>query len=435
MKHFRYCGAAGTALILILFVLSCGCGDYVPNHDVIVIGLNPDGTQAWSRTLDEGYDDVASDIVETSEGNLVIAAGSGSRQYESPVPKLIRLGRDGTLISEIPCPSMTFDLTSLVRAGEGTFAASNLNGKVGFFDQNGNLVSVTETGMNGVWSLAVAPAGGIAVAGQSWEQYPAGSIAEYDENGTVSTRAPLASETVETPGCRETVLEAGDRKIPVTECVAPMRSASQAAVTLLDRNGSIAWQRGYGAYGLESFWSIAAPGDGSGYYLGAFGPREDGSRHRYAARISGSGSIEWVTDLGPATLSYPSQWDTRQDRIRMIFSGEYTQADGSVTVRPEAVEFDSDGKIIARQEIAGSRIITPTSDGGFFSAGIATGHEPAAYSAMSGYAGGDLHALKLRDDGSVDWDRVVGDGTADTVRKVIQTADGGFIILAERQNR
>ena len=126
--------------------------------------------------------------------------------------------------------------------------------------------------MTGVWALAATAGGGIAAAGQSWTQYPTGSVPVYDTNGTLVTRAPLPNETVVTPGCRETILMAGEREIPVTECAAPMRTASQAAVTLLDRNGSILWQKGYGASGLESFWSLAAAdgaqGTDRGHVLG-----------------------------------------------------------------------------------------------------------------------------------------------------------------------
>jgi hypothetical protein len=53
---------------------------------------------------------------------------------------------------------------------------------------------------------------------------------------------------------------------------------------------------------------------------------------------------------------------------------------------------------------------------------------------MTGNAGGKIHAMKFRADGSREWDRPVGDGTANTIQTVIQTADGGYVILALRQN-
>jgi hypothetical protein len=424
------------SLLLVLLVLSCGCGDYVPNHDVIIIGMYPDGTLAWSRTLDNGFDDVAADIVEAGNGDLMIAAGSGSKKFESPEPKLVRLAPGGTLRSEHPCPSLNGVFTSLIQTSEGDFAGSTIQGNVGRFDREGALNVVTATDMPTVWALAPAPDGGIAVAGQSVQMYPAGSVPVYGANGNVSTRAPLPNESVEKPMCRETILKAGDRKIPVTECVATFMSANQAALTLINRNGTIVWQKGYGAYGLESAWSLAAAEDGKGFYMSAFGRSDDGNaNHRYAVHLDSEGSVDWITDLGLATQYYPSQWDVRAGMVRTIIPQEYV-VNNSVGIRPELVTFDASGEITGRQEIYGGRIITPTADGGFFSAGFSTegddsGYSDAAYGRTSGI---ELHALKFRADGSQEWDRIVGDGTADHIRRVIQTTDGGYVIVATREN-
>lgn len=279
-----YCPTVAV-LLIVLFILTCGC-DYVPNHDIIVIGLHPDGSMEWTRTLDAGFDDTASDIIETNDGELVIAAGNASRKYESPSPKLTRLAADGTLLSDILCPSLFGELTSVIQTRDGNLSAATYDGEVGRFDRDGNLIGTTATGMSGVWALAATAEGSVAVAGQSWTQYPTGSIPVYGANGTLSARDPLPNETVVTPGCYETILEAGNREIPVTECAAPVRSISQAAVTLIDRNGTIIWQRGYGASGLESFWSLAAAEGDQGYYLSAFGnvagPDGNPVNHRYA---------------------------------------------------------------------------------------------------------------------------------------------------------
>ena len=427
--------APAIVALLVLFMLSCGCGDYVPNHDVIVIKLHPDGTPAWTRTLDNGFDDIAGDIIELSGGDLVIAGGNASRRYEAPVPKLTRLSGSGAILSETPCPAMGGELTSLALTTDGNLTTASYNGDVAFFDRAGNLMTVAPTGLSGVWMLEPAPDGGVAVAGVISQQYPAGSVASYDANGSLITRAPFANETVETPGCRETVIGAGDRKIPVTECVGPGRSTEQGAVAVLDRNGTIAWQKGYGAYGFASAWSIAADGD-DGYYVGGYGSGPDGSSgHRLAARISSNGSKLWVADLGPAFSYYPAPWIVRPGSVQEIIPAGYAMGNNSIGTRPEIVMFGSNGRIAGRLGISGSRILVPTSDGGYFSAGFPAGTGKDDYTEMTGTGGGKLHALKFRADGSREWDRVAGDGSADTVVAIIPARDGGYVILAERQNR
>jgi len=438
MRAVPYSPLAVMSAILVLLVLSCGCGDYVPNHDIIVIALHPDGTEAWSRTIDTGYDDVASDIIETGTGDLTIAAGNATGRYRSTTPELIRLSRNGTVLAEIPCPTLHGELTALIRTSDGNLSAATYDGRVGRFDPGGNLTSVTETGMTGVWSLSPGPDGGVAAAGALSQLYPAGSVVSYSENGSVSPRAPLANETVETPGCRETVLEAGDKKIPVTECVAPYRTAEQAAVTLTARNGTILWQRGYGAYGPESAWSIAVGEGGDGYYIDAQGPAEGGGlAHRTAfLHIRENGSVDWITEGEPVVLWYPAYWDVSGGRVRAIIPAQYTDGNSSIVIRPAVVTFEENGTITDRQDLfAVSRIVIPTADGGYFSAGFSPAKDGSAYRDTGAYGGDVAHALKVRANGSREWETAITDVRPDTIEKVIQTSDGGYVILATRQNR
>jgi len=438
MRTLPYSAVAVTAAILVLLVFSCGCGDYVPNHDIIVIALHPDGTESWSRTLDTGYDDVASDITETANGDLMIAAGNATGRYGSTTPKLIRLSRNGTVLAELPCPVLPGELTALIRTSDGNLSAATLGGQVGRFDPGGRLTGVTDTGMTGVWSLAPAPEGGIVAAGSLTGNYPAGSVVVYNEDGTVSTRPPLANETVETPGCRETVLEAGDKKIPVTECVGPLQTSGQAAVTLISRNGTVIWQRGYGAYGPESVWSVVAGEGGNGYYIDAQGPAEgSGLAHRTAfLHIRENGSVDWIARGEPVVLWYPAYWNVGQGRVRAIIPAQHTEGNSSIVIRPEVVTFGENGTITGRQElIVASRIVIPAADGGYFSAGFSPAKEGFAYRDTGAYGGDEAHALKVRADGSREWETAITDVRPDTIEKVIQTSDGGYVILATRQNR
>ena len=430
--------APAVVLCLLLLTLAAGCGDYVPNHDIIVLKLGPDGSQSWSRTPDSGFDDTAGDILEARDGTLVVGAANGSRRYGGPVPELVLLGADGSVLAEKPCPPLAGEITGLARSPDGTLWATTYDGNVGRFSPGGDLLGMTSTGLTGVWSLAAVPDGGVLAAGQEQTMYPAGSVPVYDANGTVSTRAPIPAESVVTPGCRVTILNASDRRISVTECVAPSGSAFQAAATLMDRNGSIVWIRGYGASGLESFWSAAAAPGGSGYFLSAFShaapPGGEPVNHRYAVFVHGDGRAGWITDLGGANLSFPSPWAIRDGQVRLIVPEEHPGPDNNIMIRPEAVELDIGGNVTGRTAIPSSRIITPTADGGYFSAGFP---DPAyGLTDMTSTSGGkkELRIMKFSADGTQEWHRSVGDGTPDTVVKVIQTSDGGYVLLLLRQN-
>jgi hypothetical protein len=433
--------AALAVILLTLLIFTCGCGDYVSNHDVIVIRLAHDGSTAWTRTLDTGFDDVAGDIAEAPGGVLIIAGGNASRLYESPVAKLTRLAADGSMLSDIPCPGVRGEFVALAIAPDGTMAASSYNGEVALIGRDGRILTTTETGLSGFWSLSPSADGGFVVAGQSWDQYPAGTVPEYDANGTLSTRVPQGGEVVITPGCRETIIGTGDRKVAVTECAAPVMTTEQAALVFLDRNGTIVTRHGYGASGLGSFWSIAPAADGGGYYLSAFsraaGPDGFFGNRRYAAYIRSDGTPGWISDLGAGTQYFPSVWDIRQDSVRAIIPAEYDTGDNSTGTRPELLAFGPGGEVTGRQLLNASRIITPARDGGFFSAGVPVTTGASGY--YDGLSGSDprneLHAIKLSADGAVEWDHVVLKGMDGTIVRALATADGGYAILALRQNR
>ena len=60
-----WCAAILTMLVVVL-TASTGCTglDYVPNHDIVVLKLTPDGSIEWTKVIDNGFDDEAEDVVE-----------------------------------------------------------------------------------------------------------------------------------------------------------------------------------------------------------------------------------------------------------------------------------------------------------------------------------------------------------------------------------
>jgi hypothetical protein len=80
-------------------------------------------------------------------------------------------------------------------------------------------------------------------------------------------------------------------------------------------------------------------------------------------------------------------------------------------------------------------ITTWTDDGGYFSAGFPsmTG-SPGYGEAIYGRADRPLHAIRLDPNGTLSWDREIRGVVVNYVEKVIQTSDGGYVILAMREN-
>ena len=98
---------------------------------------------------------------------------------------------------------------------------------------------------------------------------------------------------------------------------------------------------------------------------------------------------------------------------------------------------DPTGQVIGNISMMGSRVFNGTSDGGYVSVGVpvARGDENYVSSLSSGpHACTTFHALRLDPRGNPVWIRPLSLGTIREVKRVIQTSDGGYAILAMTEN-
>jgi hypothetical protein len=81
--------------------------------------------------------------------------------------------------------------------------------------------------------------------------------------------------------------------------------------------------------------------------------------------------------------------------------------------------------------IAGS-----TNDGGYIAAGF-PGTTRLLWDAPVRERGqeGTLHIVKLRMDGSIDWDRAVQGPVVNSVSQIMQTSDGGYVLVCGNDKR
>lgn len=110
--------------------------------------------------------------------------------------------------------------------------------------------------------------------------------------------------------------------------------------------------------------------------------------------------------------------------------------DGHFNNNPVDAHLDFSGDVKKTRPVNSGVIITWTGDGGYFSAGFPIGGGFTGYTESVYGQGGTntLHAMKLDSDGKMVWDRGIADVRANYVKKVIQTSDGGYAILALKEN-
>lgn len=208
-------------------------------------------------------------------------------------------------------------------------------------------------------------------------------------------------------------------------------------VVRLAPDGAIDWERQYDDHDLFSVVSLAGESAGMGFLLAGEGTLANDS---YSTRLlvlclDPDGTPGQVTLFGEAT-SFP--WSVRMKSdprgYRILYQPIRISQENYYRSVVDAV-LDREGRELEDRTIDASIAVTWTKNGGYFSVGIPPGEKRAGYDVSCALNGRcPFHARIFNSQGTLILDRVLPSTTFNEVKKVVQTADGGYAILALRQN-
>jgi uncharacterized delta-60 repeat protein len=196
----------------------------------------------------------------------------------------------------------------------------------------------------------------------------------------------------------------------------------------LDAYGNVLWQKSYGGTGTDSLRDARLCPDGGAILAGysdSFGMAEDDV---WILRLDSSGSTIWQSLCGGSNLD--QAWSiTRTREGGYILVGEthsFGAGDGDVLV----MKLDEEGSVTWQRAYGGEDWdralgILQTSDGGY----VVVGH-----TASFGMGSQDAWVLKLDPDGAVIWQKAFGGEAWDQANDVLETDDGGIILAGHTQS-
>jgi hypothetical protein len=205
---------------------------------------------------------------------------------------------------------------------------------------------------------------------------------------------------------------------------------------------SIQWQKCYGGSDAEYFSYIQPTTDG-GYItcgktsssdgdVSGFGGIEDG----WVVKIDSLGNIQWQKCIGGTNSDGTFAIQQTSDG-GYITCGDAFSNDGNISGNHGSedglvVKLTSTGSIQWQKCFGGTEgdgfwSIQQTSDGGF----IVGGWAESANGDVFGHHGfDDAWVVKISVLGMIQWQKCLGGSEYDAIRKIKQTVDGGFIIIA-----
>lgn len=200
-------------------------------------------------------------------------------------------------------------------------------------------------------------------------------------------------------------------------------------VLKLKANGGIEWQKTYGGDDFDGASSIHQTRDGGYIVAGETHSFGVGETDFWVLKLRPDGSIEWERTYGGDRWDVPSSIQQTRDEGYIVagYTGSFVPG-GQETPDLWVLKLRPDGtveweKIYGGDDWDSADSIQQTSDGGYIAAG-----ETRSFGTGDVM---DFWVLKLRPDGTVEWQKTYGGEHWDLAHAIQQTSDGGYIVAGE----
>lgn len=352
-------------------LLAAGCGrDVVPQSQSFIYKTDSNGTVLWTTSLDTGMQDFASIIIETSEGDYLVAGAISDNPHgyiiHQTFPRFVKIDNSGNVLWDRVLNS-TLDNVNFTQAGGATTILEKTDGNLLGGSSCGWVFTISPEGIlknisimdNRGMSAITTHDGGILLIGEKTMKFDAAGNLTWEKSLMRSTRA----------------FQTSDGRYLLDHDMG--RNDTEKGITCLSPNGSTLW-----THELESG-----------------GVKPDTSFYE-----SSPGIVDF-------TYTYE-----RYDRYAMHHPSMTRQ-----------LTFDPQGHVIGDKNLSAAGPLTRTPDGGYvFVANPFTesGKFTSDYSKNT-----VLHIVKFSAEGSNIWDKPLTPAGYYYPRSIIPTRDGGYVAL------
>jgi hypothetical protein len=362
--------------VCILLVFSAGCmvSEYGTGRDIMIFKVDAGGMEEWQTVIDTGGDDKAKTIIQTKDGGYLV--GGEVWPWRGDRSSIIfKIDGNGSVVWNATGAEEE-PVSSITQTTEGTIVAIS-GSQLLFFDQRGKLL---------------------------------------DDVSYMKPDDVLRSVARTTDGGFVAVGTAG----------------GDALVLKRDRNLNEKWRETYGADGQDDAWIVIQTSDGEYLVSGITEPPGRNDYERWVMRLSDTGGLLWMTTLIETAKGVDFMEEAPGGGCTVIYhyqtveEGQYVQNFVDATI-------DHEGNVLAEKAIDAGRPVIKTTDQGYVSGTLT--YTITQFLIIRDRVGVP-HITKLGSNGSQEWDTALNTTfeLSGTPVSVIQTSDGGYAYLVNRQN-
>ncbi len=391
--------------------------------DIWVVKLDATGNITWQKciggTNSDGYNGAF--IKQTADGYIIASSSNsldgditGNHGMEDAV--VIKLNSTGDIVWQKSFGGTQADQAYAVQqTNEGGYIVA-----VASASNDGDVSGHHGAGYNDYWILKLDATGNI-----TWEKSLGGtsvdlptSIQQTTDNGYIISGKSLSID--------------GD--------VTGNHGSYDYWVVKTNSSGTIVWQKSLGGSAEENGFAIRQTSEG-GYIVCGYSVSNDGdvsghnlplySPDAWVVKLTGDGNITWQKCVGGTKADYAYDIKETSGSFAMVgysFSQGYTSAaywlvkldgSGNTILQVAAGASDGDDYGYSSQQ---------TTDGGYIMAGYSSSSNGDLTDSHGGY---DCWVVKTNSSGIIEWQKSYGGSGNDSVVKIIQTRDGGYIFAGQ----
>jgi hypothetical protein len=382
------------SIVLFSALLAAGC-DEPPDNHIVIVKLTPNATVEWTEMLDSGGGDLAYRMIQTPDDNIAIFCSL--KNFKG----LVKLSRSTgkmlwkTSLSEQGCGSIltTGRNGDIISAGGPNICRINSDGVVVWnrtTQLDGSALSILETSD-----------GGYIVGGIKTDFYVPQTIYVSREGTVYENVTPELSER-----------EKRQNGIPVTHII----------LARFDSRGNVVWDTVLvSAVASNRIITIDLENE-QGYVI---------QTENQVIRLDEQGTLISTKNID----SIPGSDTGSPSEPNLKHYGSLSEQNLQYFVYPtDFIFYNPLGDAVVKQSLKKISVVSGTDEGGYIAAGF-PGDNSLSRIFHSRAREGNLHVIKIRGDGSREWDEPVYGVTVNTVDQIIQTSDGGYALMCANDKR